>query len=1305
MLGLFPVGLEAKLEPAAHRLRLRIWPEPLTRPTHDPALTEPEEAAGRRYWTATAAADTEAGRRAAWTTLADLLGPARAAWVAWVLTPVGGTGGGAPVFPDVQREDPAHPFVPTAAALPDRWVVLGYRAGAQVLVHVGPPVARPLVAGLDLGADATGATGAEAPLRLPPRMRWMADFAAAVAAGMALEIPVPADLDRIDQLFVVGVGGDAAAGRDEVERLLTGHRYGRGFAFVPQGTPSNNSPAGPSGIPGPQDAAAQAYALERGPRTYGTGRSNGQRLAAALGIDPATVAAAPFSGAVPDLAREPDGFEPEIGRAVRTLLWMPVLGHFLEDLVGLEPARVDALRAHFLEHVSAAGPVPAVRVGDQPYGILPVTSVHAFRVRPDEDLDPQLVPVLRTIPQFLQTSALVTDRAEDLLNFTGRPRTFIESPLAPGTPFFSEFEGNASWLNEHSGGTIPTGWAQGPLKDLDGDWEYPPGFSLETIDRIPARALADDATPAALAALAALPPDALRAAAPEGAVLTRIARYALLLEWARVAAAAGEAALQGTTFLDGARAAAAANRALWLDLLRHAFDRSVPAPFPVDDAVLRRLAGLVGDPGEPAAGCPGAPRLAAFRAALRTLARVPADRLQSTAYPVLALTHVREDAWTTSLATRRLDTLRKAAPTGLVTGGFGWLLDVGAAAEPFPGEYIHAPSHDHAAAAAVLRSAAVRAGSAGSEHADIDLSSRRVRLAHWLVDGVRGGRALAELLGARFERTLVDSGGGALLPRLRRDFPGAGVVDGLALRAAPPALTDAAFTAALAELEDALDALADAVTAESVYQLVRGNPAGALLGVDDVARGGVLPALEVTRSPALGTALSHRVAAVVPAGGTAPGWPAGPSVRSAADPLLDAWCGHLLGPAASTVLTLDDTTASPAGGAAVRVGLEALGIGALDVVAATAGDGAELTARLQARARTLHPGLAAPAVRADTAWKDLLRLGSRIRALLARAEPLTRDALTLPGTAPAPPDDGDLAARAAAARSRLQALGTALQGSQPAPGRLAAEAAGFGIVVPGVAYDGPLTADQRRALAAGVTGRLAAAADRAAPRDRLRALVGDVLGLVAVPAAGAGVLASAATPPAVTFATDEARCAGWLEAMGRVRPALTRLADVLALAEISGRTAVPPLRIGQAPLTAGDPWIGLGTVDRATRTVTAARLSLVLHAPAGVDPDGALGGFLVDSWSDVVPPARRDTGLAVRNNGPNTRAPQAMLLAVAPDTGVPAWTTGALVGCLRDTLETVLLRQGLLFLFKPLTFLGRRTDGAGISYDRAGPPA
>jgi hypothetical protein len=389
----------------------------------------------------------------------------------------------------------------------------------------------------------------------------------------------------------------------------------------------------------------------------------------------------------------------------------------------------------------------------------------------------------------------------------------------------------------------------------------------------------------------------------------------------------------------------------------------------------------------------------------------------------------------------------------------------------------------------------VRAGSAGSAHADVDLSSRRVRLAHWMVDGVRNGRQLAELLGARFERRLKEAGGGALLPQLRRTFPGgsaSGILDGLALRAAAPAIDNPAYRSALGELADAFDALADAVTAEAVYQVVRGNPSRALVEVDDLARGETPPDLQITRSPAIGTRVTFRVAAVVPAGRAAPGWPVARTPRADADPLLDAWCGHVLGPAATTVVTVDGSD-----GSAVAVGLDRLAVGALDVMAAAAGS--ELAQRVIAQARVQRPTLAGGAVRDDLAWKDLRRLCGRMARLIARAHPLTGDALAMPDAPSATNDedgDGDLAARVSAARTRLQALSAAL-GRAAAP-TVVREAAGFGIVVPGLVLDAAPASVDRQALAAAVRGRLAAAAARTEPRDVLRALVGEgVLGLVA----------------------------------------------------------------------------------------------------------------------------------------------------------------------------------------------------------------
>jgi hypothetical protein len=40
-----------------------------------------------------------------------------------------------------------------------------------------------------------------------------------------------------------------------------------------------------------------------------------------------------------------------------------------------------------------------------------------------------------------------------------------------------------------------------------------------------------------------------------------------------------------------------------------------------------------------------------------------------------------------------------------------------------------------------------------------------------------------------------------------------------------------------------------------------------------------------------------------------------------------------------------------------------------------------------------------------------------------------------------------------------------------------------------------------------------------------------------------------------------------------------------------------------------------------------------------------------------------------------------MLLAVAPDTTVPTWNSEILAACMRDLIDGVVLRQGILVLF------------------------
>jgi hypothetical protein len=147
-----------------------------------------------------------------------------------------------------------------------------------------------------------------------------------------------------------------------------------------------------------------------------------------------------------------------------------------------------------------------------------------------------------------------------------------------------------------------------------------------------------------------------------------------------------------------------------------------------------------------------------------------------------------------------------------------------------------------------------------------------------------------------------------------------------------------------------------------------------------------------------------------------------------------------------------------------------------------------------------------------------------------------------------------------------------------------------------------------------------------------------------------------------------------------------------------GVTTAPRLRIAQAPFTDGDPWIAVGWTNPRSNAAATGRLSVLFHAPAGLDPSRPLGGFLNDAWVDTLPAANQDTALALRFNGPDTRPPQTVLLAVASDTARPTWTTDLMVATLRDTLHTTLLRLGGYASFLSMAHLGESADGSGVTF-------
>lgn len=359
--------------------------------TDDP-LADPELGAVTDFWTALwKAGEDGAKQQAAIDALAGALGPDRAAAVRDAYRPRNFAD---PPAPGTTREEaavvvaylefPPADAVPmreagwtqaaSARTLPDRLVLLGFNEGAKVLEQIGNPIPTPLPV---TPAPVEGHDAALAPegdgIAFGPEIAWVRDFDRAVAIGMGFRVPLTqAGFARgFDQLMVLGVRlrADAAAGKAELEELFGNHQRSRtGFSIVPQGQPTNNVEGDAAAFGWREDADVSFDHYFGTPAPDPAGwfeKSDGRWLAELLGLDPAALAAIPYYGR----------HDVNDARAMNVALWPATLGYFMESMLHpiFDDATVERTRDFFARHVSARGPMPAIRVGRQPYGILPAT--------------------------------------------------------------------------------------------------------------------------------------------------------------------------------------------------------------------------------------------------------------------------------------------------------------------------------------------------------------------------------------------------------------------------------------------------------------------------------------------------------------------------------------------------------------------------------------------------------------------------------------------------------------------------------------------------------------------------------------------------------------------------------------------------------------------------------------------------------------------------------------------------------------------------------------------------------------------
>lgn len=792
--------------------------------------------------------------------------------------------------------------------LPEKWTLYVFRSGELIAEHTGEMIPQDLLGSFEKQQGVRGTKEG---------IPWTVDFDAAVKVGMAMRLHFEDTFESPDStidLFVLGLCENQNA-KKTAERITSTFEFhaseGR-LGFVSCGTPTNNTSTKLSGWSSQEAIGAEVKTRGTAKSRSSNNQENASLFERAFGIGSQSWLSA-VSGGTEDgwtaVATVKDALWYPLTHNWLVNLLLPIDGKSLNAEIITQPEfrRVnEALRSHVLKYVFSRGPLPILRVGTQPYGCLPAGSLDLWKTSDADDLETIAARVLNELRAFWEAGLTTVPRHDNSLDQDALILNVLARRAVSADVVFRKTDLGVRSLS--------------------------PDYVAEPLLAISQQTWWNQLTLTYLHDLALPRPADLPLVGDPRALAQRWKQQAKILRQH------GESLLK-------------VQKAIWATHMpgKEVPERGQDLP-PETKASLRQInsvfnlliqknsvqnniwsSGSADGLSDEAATKLSFERLAET---LDRLAAIPPEQYETLLLETIDIYSHRFDAWATSLATKRLDEMRKRSPKGCHLGAYGWvenlapkksLLKVATkvggktveATQDPTHTYVLAPSLHHATTAAVLR--------AGFEsHTDresfaVRLTSRRVRIARSILEGIRNGQPLGALLGYRFERGLHDYGKDVLIAQFRKAYPiptasqsepnGASaqeaitaenVVDGLALyrKGLPDTFKDDKDVGRLfADLADAIDAVGDVLLAESVHQLVGGSSARAGIAADSVGRAEAVPdRLDVLRTPQSARSIDCGVAVMLPAGASAgsEGWNRNrPRARMA--PEIDRWAGHLLG--------------------------------------------------------------------------------------------------------------------------------------------------------------------------------------------------------------------------------------------------------------------------------------------------------------------------------------------------------------------------------------------------------------------------
>ncbi len=397
-------------------LWIRIFPDDIAIHTHEKELTEVEVAAARAYWQHIwKASKNESLRIGAWRGLVAGRGPERAAWIAKQMTPVNPDDQPdfvveekdelpvEPNFPALDNRENTWSEAPHSRIMPERFVVRLYSKGNYREV-VGNNIPEPLQLGIDPQTEENEIETEDGKIALNDKIKWLQEFDEAENIGMALRVPLETEEVEagFDKILVLGI--KASADKDEgqvlMEELIDNHHYTPGgFSIVPQGTATNNTEDRESGYTALNANEEGLFDLEMGEDLFTSTRvdknkTDGQHLADALGIEYSKV----------QHIKHADQTDIKDAMCMNKALWPVTFGYYLPQMMHPVFSENDIAKAknHFGKYVSGRGRVPAIRIDNQPYGILPTTAFSKWQYNTNSANDKFLKGLFENILQNIE---------------------------------------------------------------------------------------------------------------------------------------------------------------------------------------------------------------------------------------------------------------------------------------------------------------------------------------------------------------------------------------------------------------------------------------------------------------------------------------------------------------------------------------------------------------------------------------------------------------------------------------------------------------------------------------------------------------------------------------------------------------------------------------------------------------------------------------------------------------------------------------------------------------------------------------